>query len=101
MLTVKATKMLLPAHDHVTGGSCDHVQLLEILDFQRQVVAGTNFKLKLRLRTKSGSNCSETEEKVCENIVVFRPLPFACDKTLNPDNEECLQLNRPEEIVCS
>jgi hypothetical protein len=43
-------------------------------------VAGTNFKLKLRLRKCQG------EMTVCE-VRVHRPLPHACD---NPNG--CLQL---------
>jgi len=99
LLAVKATKKLLTSVSGVTGDDCSHAQLLEILEVQRQVVAGTNFKLKLRLRTKSGEDCSEEVERVCENVVIFRPLPFACLPT--PEDEECLTLTRPEEIICT
>jgi hypothetical protein len=99
MLAVKATKKLLTTVTGVTGDECSHAQLIDILDVSRQIVAGTNFKLKLKLRTKSGSDCSDEVVRVCENIVVFRPLPFACMST--PEDEECLTLTRPEEIICS
>eukprot|EP00091_Calanus_sinicus_P021796 TRINITY_DN6608_c0_g1_i2.p1 TRINITY_DN6608_c0_g1~~TRINITY_DN6608_c0_g1_i2.p1 ORF type:complete len:263 (-),score=74.76 TRINITY_DN6608_c0_g1_i2:59-733(-) len=99
LLAAKATKNLLTTVAGVTGDECSHAQLLEILDVQRQIVAGTNFKLKLKLRTKSGSDCSDEIVRVCENIVVFRPLPFNCLPT--PENEECLTLTRQEEIICS
>ena len=46
-----------------------------------QIVAGTNFKLKLKLRKCHG------EVEVCE-VRVHRPLPYACN---NPDG--CLQLH--------
>jgi len=99
MLAAKATKKLLTTVTGVTGDECSHAQLLEILEVKRQIVAGTNFKLKLKLRTKSGSGCSDEIVRVCENIVVFKPLPFACLPT--PEDEECLTLTRPEEITCS
>jgi len=99
LLAVKASKQLLNKVAGVTGDECSHLQLLDVLDVQRQIVAGTNFKLKLKLRTKFGSDCSDELVRVCENIVVFRPLPFNCMPT--PENEECLELTRPEEISCS
>ena len=99
MLAVKATKNLLTTVVGVTGDECSHVQLIDILEAKRQIVAGTNFQLKLRLRTKSGSYCANEVVRVCEKVVIFRPLPHACAPT--PDNEECLEVSRPEQIICS
>jgi len=93
-----ATKSLLSRVTGVTGDQCDHLTLLDIVKFQRQVVAGTNFRLSLRLRTKSGSDCSEVVEKTCDNIVLFRPLPYAC--TPSKDNSHCLSLSNLENINC-
>lgn len=78
--------------------SCDHLVLLEVLEVHRQVVAGTKFRLKLRLRTKAGPECVETEEKECEDIVVFRPLPHVCG---GQDPGACLTLAQPEGIRCT
>jgi len=99
MLAVKATKSLLTMVAGVTGDECSHAQLIDILEAKRQIVAGTNFQLKLRLRTKSGSDCTNEVVRVCEKIVIFRPLPHACVPT--PGNEECLEVSRPEQIICS
>jgi len=98
-LAAKATKTLLTTVAGVTGDECSHATLLDILEVKRQVVAGTNFKLKLKLRTKSGSDCSNEIEKVCENIVIFRPLKVHCLPT--PDNPECLEVTNQERISCS
>jgi len=91
-----ATKQLLASVGGVTGGECQHAQLLEILDVARQIVAGTNFKLKLRIRVKTGPDCQQKEERICSNIVIFRPLKVYCQDTKG----DCLEVIREQEIVC-
>ena len=93
LIAATATKKILTGVSGVT--ECGDLTLLEVTHFSRQVVAGTNFKLSLRLRTR----CGETEERICQNIVLFRPLPFRCSPS--PDNNHCLTLSSPEEISCS
>ena len=56
MLAARATKGLLTGVSGVTG-QCDHLTLLEVIEVHRQIVAGTNFRLKLRLRTKLAPDC--------------------------------------------
>ena len=56
------------------------------------------FRLSLRLRSKTGSDCSEIVEKTCENIVLFRPLPYAC--TPSKENSQCLSMSNMENINC-
>merc|ERR1712126_547716 len=48
-LAAVATKKLLPSTSLSSG--CEELVLLEVQEVARQVVAGTNFKLKFRLRT--------------------------------------------------
>jgi len=92
-------KMIAAVTGILTGESgvteCGDLTLLEITHFSRQIVAGTNYKLSLKLR----SRCDETVERLCENIVLYRPLPHAC--TPARDNNLCLTLSQPEKIVCS
>merc|ERR1711885_40777 len=40
---------------------CARLTLLEVLEVHRQIVAGTNFKLKLRLRNRIAPDCSSDE----------------------------------------
>jgi len=98
IIAATATSSFLSSVSGVTGEECDHLTLVEVVDFSRQIVAGTNFRLSLRLRSRSGSDCSEVVERVCENIVLYRPLPYAC--TPSKDNSQCLTLSRPEDISC-
>jgi hypothetical protein len=70
--------------------------LLEVLSARRQVVAGTNFILSLRLATRSGPDCSAEDVRICSNIYVHRPLPFACQ----PQDESCLKIIREGDITC-
>ena len=42
------------------------------------MVAGTNYKLSLKLRTKEGPMCDDVVEKFCKNIIVHQPLSFNC-----------------------
>ena len=44
MIAAAATADLLAKEAGVTGQQCDHLTLIQILDFRRQVVAGTNFR---------------------------------------------------------
>ena len=98
MLAVFATQKLLAGVG--SAPHCPHSpQLLEILQVERQVVAGTNFRLKLRLRAREGEDCEERTERVCQDILVFRPLPFACEPS--PENPDCLAVSRPDQIVCN
>jgi len=99
LIAAVATKAFLPGVSGVTGNECDHLTLLEIVDFQRQIVAGTNFRLTLKLRAKEGPFCETIVEKTCQNIVLFRPLPYAC--TPSKENSHCLSLSNPEKISCS
>jgi len=73
---------------------CDRLTLLEVLEVHRQIVAGTNFRLKLRLRNRVAPDCSSDEVRVC-SVVIFRPLPHACDR-----RDGCLQLPNPTSINC-
>merc|ERR1711936_1195945 len=73
---------------------CDRLTLLEVLEVHRQIVAGTNFRLKLRLRNRIAPDCSNDEVRVCE-VVIFRPLPHMCDR-----RDGCLQISNPASILC-
>lgn len=44
IIAAVATKQFLASVDKVTGSECSHLTLLEVLDFRRQIVAGTNFR---------------------------------------------------------
>jgi len=72
----------------------DTVRLLEVNNFQRQVVAGTNFRLSLKLKYKAGPSCEEERVELCENIILFRPLPHACSPS--DDNAQCLTYNQDD-----
>jgi len=76
---------------------CEQADLLEIIDSSSQVVAGTNYKLSLKLRTKEGPMCDDVVEKFCKNIIVHQPLSFNCQ---NSDPLKCLELIREDEIAC-
>jgi len=86
---------LFTSADKITGRSCSHAQLVEILEVESQVVAGTNYRLKLRLQAKEGPGCRNTVEKICENIVVFKPLPNTCF------GGNCLELSERNNIRCN
>merc|ERR1711962_515240 len=73
---------------------CDRLTLLEVLEVHRQIVAGTNFKMKLRLRNRVAPECRIDEVRVCE-VVIFRPLPHTCKQ-----RDVCLQVPEPATIVC-
>ena len=64
---------------------------MEVVSAKTQVVAGTNYILSLKLST----NCGARQEKICDNIVVHKPLPFACQA-----DDGCLEIIRQEDITC-
>jgi len=88
-----AMKSVLSGEPSLHKG-CDRLTLLEVLEVHRQVVAGTNFRLKLRLRNRIAPDCSNDEVRVCE-VVIFRPLPHTCDQ-----RDGCLQITNPTAINC-
>jgi len=99
MIAAVATQQFLRTVESVAGSDCSHrLTLLEIVEFRRQIVAGTNFRMSLKLRARAGDNCSDVVEKTCENITLYRPLPYAC--TPNKDNNQCLTLSNSQDIVC-
>merc|ERR1719167_778843 len=78
------------------SNQCNHAKLLEVVDVQKQVVAGTNFFLTLKMTTKSGPDCEILDTRVCSNIVAHKPLPFNCQS-----DDMCIELIRTSEISCS
>ena len=44
IIAATATTSFLSSVSGVTGEKCDHLTLVEVVDFQRQIVAGTNFR---------------------------------------------------------
>ena len=92
-IAATVTKKLLTTVSGVT--ECGDLTLLEIAHFSRQIVAGTNFKLSLKLRSRCGENLVRT----CENIVLYQPLPYQCTPEFN--NDYCLTLSNPENILCN
>jgi len=95
-IAAQVTRGLLTKVPEVTGAQCQELTLLEVLDSQKQVVAGTNYKLSLKLRAKQGPLCDEELVRTCRNIWVHKPLPFQCQ-----DSSNCLQLMRQDEMECS
>merc|ERR1719167_1824674 len=77
------------------SNQCNHAKLLEVVDVQKQVVAGTNFILTLKMTTKSGPDCEILDTRVCSNIVAHKPLPFNCQS-----DDMCLELLSPSDIEC-
>lgn len=83
---------------------CGGIKLLKVEKAEKQVVAGTNYILSLRLEARGGPpgsapgsrQCILKFEKICQNIVVFKPLPFDCQT-----QDGCLKLTKQEAIVCS
>ena len=87
---------LLSGTPRVTGPSCSHAALVDVLKASRQVVAGTNFRLVLKVKVKTGPSCDVEEERICKGVMMHRPL--RCSEA---DYATCLQLVREEEIVCA
>jgi hypothetical protein len=88
--------------DSSSSSSCSHVQLLEVLSARKQVVAGTNYILSLRMATRSGPDCTGEDVRVCSNIYVHKPLPFACSADSKDDDAgtACLRIIREGDIAC-
>jgi len=81
------------------SNQCNHTRLLEVIDVQTQVVAGTNYKLTLKMNTKSGPNCENLDTQVCSDIVAFRPIPVRC---YQPDtHDKCIEVKPNGEISCT
>jgi len=78
-----------------TVSGCGGISLVNVENARKQVVAGTNYFLTLRLQTRGGQGCADKIEKICENIVVFKPLPFRCQS-----QDGCLELTRQPGISC-
>jgi hypothetical protein len=76
--------------------SCGGINLVRVENARTQIVAGTNYQLTLRLGTSFGRRCASKREKICENIVVFKPLPGPPGACL----DGCLQLIEIERISC-
>jgi len=93
-LAAKAAIQALEGSGAVSN--CGGISLVKVKKAETQVVAGINYFLSLRLKVKSGQNCEENVEKICKNIVVFKPLPFNCQS-----EDGCLELTRQEGISCS
>merc|ERR1712112_642056 len=76
---------------------CAPFKFLDVEEAMVEVAEGLNYKLKIKIETHRGYKCNEEiVEKVCENIIVFKPLPNVCkDKGIN-----CLKLQKPEDIKC-
>ena len=68
---------------------CHELFFFQVVDVQKQVVAGTNFFLTLKMTTKSGPDCEILDTRVCSNIVAHKPLPFNCQS-----DDMCLELLR-------
>ena len=79
----------------ISDSRCGGIKLVKVENAKKQVVAGTNFVLTLRLETREGQGCVNKTEQICENIVVFKPLPFACQS-----DDGCLELTRQTNISC-
>merc|ERR1719186_1223454 len=76
---------------------CAPFKFLDVEEAMVEVAEGLNYKLKIKIETHRGYKCNEEiVEKVCENIIVFKPLPNVCkDKGI-----KCLKLQNPEDIKC-
>ena len=89
MVAAKGSKTLLTTSSRITGSECPHAQLLQVLKAETQVdiesryvrkkinwkskiqnptkvVAGTNFRLVLKIRRKTGPSCSDDLEQVLQ-----------------------------------
>merc|ERR1711972_1284669 len=63
---------------------------------ETQVVAGTNFRLVLKIRRKTGPSCSDDLEQICTGVMYHRPI--GCSES---DYSSCLQLIREDDITCA
>jgi len=74
------------------NSGCNTNFTVKVVDLSTQVVAGTNYRLTLEVST-----CIPTVSFTCRNVVVFRPLPFACPGPIG----SCDSLSSPEKIDCT
>merc|ERR1719370_1956844 len=93
-LAEKATESLLNGVSGVSSDSDCSVSLVEVVSVTRQVVAGTNYRMELRLRV-GGPGCSVRGQKKCSGVVVHKPL--GCREE---NFRYCLQLMEEENIQC-
>ena len=93
-LAEKATESLLNGVSGVSSDSECSVSLVEVVSVTRQVVAGTNYRMELRLRV-GGPGCSVREQKMCAGVKVHKPL--GCRQE---NFRYCLQLMEEENIQC-
>ena len=93
-LATHATESLLNGVSGVSSDSECSVSLVEVVSVTRQVVAGTNYRMELRLRV-GGPQCSVMEEKKCAGVAVHKPL--GCREE---NFRYCLQLMEEENIQC-
>ncbi|XP_040568012.1 uncharacterized protein [Lepeophtheirus salmonis] len=70
------------------------LKLENITDVKTQVVAGTNYLFSLEI-SSDGESC-ENEVKICSDVKVYKPLPFACSSRI----DTCLSLVESEKILC-
>merc|ERR1712212_981828 len=89
-------KGLLATSSTITGSECSHAQLLGVIKAESQVVAGTNFRLVLKIRRKTGPGCSDDLEQICTGVMYHRPI--GCSES---DYSSCLQLIREDDITCA
>jgi len=89
---------------------------MEIIEAHTQVVAGTNYVFSLHLRAKTGPTCKEDLPRFCKNVVIHKPLAFACAPDMRPmlvmgadgkfeekpseADDMCLELIREDEMEC-
>jgi len=91
ILAGRAANDILHLESRIVG-FCASVELVEVLDAAKQIVGGTNYKLKLKLKRKEGQGCNYEVEKVFDNIVLN--LPSLCF------GGDCLGLIEEENINC-
>ena len=101
VLAAAAAATASPALARALGGSgsrCGKIRLVRVEEARRQVVAGTNYHLTLRLGTGGGGggeDCGEEVERICSGVVVHQPL--ACYR----QGEDCRrEVVRQEEVAC-
>jgi len=100
----KAAEVAVTALAGITGNtnpvsSCGkNIDLVGVDKVEKQVVAGTNYKLTLRLATHTPGNCNDKVEKVCEGITVYEKLPHMCSG--DNSNIPCTELTNQQNIKC-
>merc|ERR1719402_422333 len=100
----KAAEVAVTALAGITGNtnpvsSCGkNIDLVGVDKVEKQVVAGTNYKLTLRLATHTPGNCNDKVEKVCEGITIYEKLPHMCSG--DNSNIPCTELTNHKNINC-